>query len=87
VTASAYAAATSSVCTAWTRNPAGSGRTGISSGRTSGDGSSGPANSRRMPEAACRLKMSAGRSRTTRNAGWAASTASSARSAATLWRA
>ena len=43
--------------------------------------------SRRVFEAASRLKISPGRRRTTRSSGCAASTLSSARSAAALWRA
>ena len=66
-------APTSCECTAWKRRRGVSGTIGISPRRTSGLGRNGPANSRRMPVAAPRLKISPGRRRTTRIAGCSAS--------------
>ena len=48
---------------------AASGTNGISPGRSSARGRNGPANSRRISVAACALKISPGRIRTTRSAG------------------
>ena len=78
-TAAAYARAASLLCSAWNRRPAGSGSTGTPR-RSTARGSSGPAKSRRCSGPAVRLKMNAGRRRTTRMSGWRASKASSTRS-------
>ena len=65
VSASRYASPTSCECTAWKRRRAIFGTIGIRDGRARKPGKNGPANSRRMPADASRLKIRAGRNRTT----------------------